>query len=219
LEPWAQVLEQCLYGLEEGSLRALLSDADPELAEVVPAIRDRLSDRPAPHESESPEIDLDLFHDMVRLLGEVARRTPQVVVLDDRQGADPDSLLFLQFLTYQLDGLPLLVLATFCEEDLSSGNAFLDALVELGRAPATELLDLDGLDANEIGQLVATGAGGELTAGDVSTLRQCTDGNPLFVLELLRALGVDGLRALSENALRIVPVTAGVRAIVSRRLK
>jgi hypothetical protein len=216
--PWAQILAQCVYGLEDNSLRDLLGDAAPALAAVVPAIGDRSSDRPAPHESESPQISPDVFDDIVRLLGEVARRAPQLVVLDDIQSADPDSLLFLQFLTHHLDGLPLLVVATFCEEDLSSGHPLLDALVELGRAPATQLLDLEGLDASEIGQLVAMGAGVELATRNISTLRQCTDGNPLFVLELLRALGVGGLRDLSENVLRIVPVTPDIRAIVSRRL-
>ncbi len=216
--PWAQILEQCLYGLDQSSLPDLLRDAAPGLAGVLPAIRHRLGNGSAARAGAAPQGDFDFFDDVARLLAEVARRTPQVVVLDDLESADADSRQFLQFLTRRLHDLPLLVLATYCEEGLGTRHPLFDALVELGRAPATAHLDLHGLSSEEIGLLAARAAGAALGERDIATLWQCTGGNPLFALELLRALGTEGLRDLPENGLRIVPVTPEVRAIVSRRL-
>jgi predicted ATPase len=215
LEPWTQILEQCVSGLEASSLQ---NDAAPGLSEVAARTRRYPDDGQANGESEWLPPSLDLFGDIFQLLRDVACRAPLVVVLDDLQDVDLTSLRFLQFLTHHLDDLPLMILATFREEGLPPEHPLRDALVELGRSPATQYLDLHGLDAKKIAQLVETNAGGEMTEREISALQQCTDGNPLFILELLRALGVDGVRDLPENGLRIVPATPSVRAIVSRRL-
>jgi predicted ATPase len=102
LWPWVQILRACVRSLEADALREALGGAGPELAALVPTLRQRLPDTTAPLSPESPQARFRLFDGVARFLENVARRTPMLIVLDDLHGADHPSLLLLQFVVQQL---------------------------------------------------------------------------------------------------------------------
>lgn len=106
--------------------------------------------------------------------------------------ADEPSLLVLRHLVDQIDGARLLVLATF--RDVEPAAALPGVLPDLLRSPAAQRLDLRGFVLGEVREQLST-----LTADgsvvDADTIFDVTDGNPLFVREVARAMADGTWRA------------------------
>ncbi|MEX5721878.1 BTAD domain-containing putative transcriptional regulator, partial [Geodermatophilus maliterrae] len=152
-----------------------------------------------------------LFQDLrARLVAATAAR-PALVVLEDLQGADATSVQLLGLLARHLPRVPLLVLVTVRDvgEDLPAAVA--DGLARLAREPAVTTLTLGGLDADDVGRLLAAQPG---AAGDpalAAAVHDRTAGNPFFVVELSR-----WMRGAGDLAR--VPVPPSVVEVLRTRL-
>jgi predicted ATPase len=114
----------------------------------------------------------------------VAARAPQVVVLDDLHAADPSSLQLLHFLVRDLRADPLLLIGTHREAEarLSADLARLLALI----AREATVLPLRRLDRGEVADYVAQATGAAPDPARVAALHERSEGNPLFLRELLQ---------------------------------
>ena len=142
--------------------------------------------------------------DTARRLHALAAAAPLLVVLDDLQWADRDSLHVLEVVLAQLHGSRVL-LAVTCREEATGDDALARVLGAAVRLPGARRLRLGGLAADEVADLV-----GELRgtrAEDAAALTERTGGNPFFVTELA------ALPATSGPA-----VPAGVRDVVRLRV-
>src|SRR5439155_26267242 len=95
-----------------------------------------------------------------------------------------------------------------------------EALGEHRREPMRRSLPLGCLPETDVGSFIALAAGLEPEPRLVSALHQATDGNPLFVGEVVRLLTSEETLASitdSEAWRRMVP--EGVRAVIRRRLR
>ena len=87
---------------------------------------------------------------------ERAAGQPLVLVLDDLHWADISSLRMLVFLARQLHDVPALVIGTYRDVEVMPGEGPASGLLaEL--AGQAELLQLAGLSANEVGELLERG--------------------------------------------------------------
>jgi tetratricopeptide (TPR) repeat protein len=103
-----------------------------------------------------------------------------VVVLDDVQWADNESLAVLRSFALERDDVELAVVLT----DRGGHDRLL---------PRADLvLELVGLSSSAVGKLVAGVTGAEPTADVVALAAERTGGNPLFVVEVARALRAAG---------------------------
>lgn len=125
---------------------------------------------------------------------EVARRlqadaaaAPGVLVLDDVQWADPDSLQVLQVLLDLLAGTRLLVLMT-CRDVAAPDPALASVLAAAGRTGAGQRLVLEPMPPAEVAELVREVRGGQVGRPSLDTdeVVRRSGGNPLFATELSR---------------------------------
>ncbi len=130
-----------------------------------------------------------------------------MVVLEDLHSADVPTLLLLRFVVEQLDNAPLLVIGTWRTVETSPSAEALAVLADVSRRVRT--LDLSGLDAAEVQQLIGSARGSERGAS-AETLCDRTGGNPLLVASLLQA------ESAGEHT-GALPMRA--RAAVERRLE
>ncbi|PWW21970.1 putative ATPase [Geodermatophilus normandii] len=144
--------------------------------------------------------------DAARRLHALAAEQPLLVVLDDLQWADGDSLHVLEVVLSQLHGSRLL-LAVTCREEATTDPVLTRVLGLAARLPGARRLRLPGLGADEVADLVAELRGGPPPGAVAATLAERTGGNPFFVTELA---------ALPPSAGEGVP--AGVRDVVRLRL-
>ncbi len=218
--PWAQVLRAAIRDLDSDSLRHALGPGGPDIAEIVPEVRERLPELPPASRLDSPQARFRLFDGVARCFEHLGRRAPLVVILDDLHQADRPSLLLLQFVTREMDGLRLLVVGSCRNVGLTDQHPLSETLLDALRAPRTEQLVLHGLSEAEIGRFIAVRAGATPSAALAAAVHKQTDGNPLFVTEYVRLLLAQGKRSDIENprGAIAIPVPNSLKAVIRRRL-
>jgi class 3 adenylate cyclase/tetratricopeptide (TPR) repeat protein len=217
--PWVQSIRSYVRETEPERLRVELGAGAATIAQMLPELRAVFPDLPQPTPVESEEARFRLFDAAATFLRNAASRRPIVLVLDDVHAADVPSLLLLQFVAGELRGIPILILATYRDVELDRDHPLRRTLAELARAPATRTLSLGGLSETEVSQLI------EMTTGQLSrdavvrAIYGETEGNPLFVTEVVRLLDSEGmLDEVGEGAARRIVLPDSVREVIGRRL-
>ena len=220
--PWAQILRAVAVARDVEELRADLDAGASDIAGIVPEIRSRLPDLDTPITLSDPsETRFRLFGSIARFLINLSRRQALVLVLDNLHWADVPSLRLLEFLAQELADSRLLVVGTYRETELSRQHRLSDTLGALARVPHITRLHLSGLNADDVRRFVATAAGIIPPAWLTSAIHDQTDGNPLFVREVVRFLAQQGHfngavpASATPTAIRL---PEGVREVIGRRL-
>ncbi len=127
--------------------------------------------------------------EMTRRLADRAQDGPQLVVLDDVQWADPDSLRVLEIVLTELRDAPVL-LALTCREEATAEPAVAGVLALAARRQGGRRLRLEGLDETQVGQLAAVVTGRPADRAVARELTRRSGGHPFFVAELAALTGV-----------------------------
>ncbi|HEX2032112.1 MAG TPA: AAA family ATPase [Actinomycetota bacterium] len=216
--PWVQVLRAHIRSSDPARLIDDIGDGAPDLMQVVPEIRRLLPEVPSPPAVDAETARFRLFQAMAELVRRAATTDPLVLLLDDLQAADEPSLLLLQFIARELADARVLLVGTYRDTDLTEDHPLMGALAELIREPVTNRLSLQGLPETDVGTLIEEVSGVSVTETVVTTLYRETEGNPLFLLEVVRLLAAEGrLETVGEDDRLTIP--QGVREVIGRRLK
>jgi DNA-binding SARP family transcriptional activator/predicted ATPase len=166
-------------------LNRLNDDWLVELSRVLPELREAHPQLPAPqpvHESWQRQ---RFFEALARAL--LVDEQPLVLLFDDLQWCDREMLEWLHYLLHFKPAARLLMLATLRTDEITPGHPFMALQLALGRTEQFSRIDLAPLDAEATAALAAQLADGELDAAQVARLVRETQGNPLFVVETVRA--------------------------------
>ena len=213
--PWAQILRATVEPLTHDELTAALRSGAPEVASIVPDIAGRLPKLEAlPVLSDPAQGRFRLFGAIARFLIAAARAQPLVLILDDLHWADVPSLRLLEFLAQGMADSRLLVVGTYRETELSRRHRLSDTLGALSRVPHLLRLPLSGLNADDVRRYVAASANLVPPESLTTAIHDQTEGNPLFVREVVRFLVQNG-QLTAGSAIRL---PAGVREVIGRRL-
>lgn len=160
-----------------------------------------------------------LFDDVAEVLRLFAASCPLLIVLEDLQAANEDSLLLLRFLARHLEATRTMVLGTYRRAALSDDHALTATLNELRRVPYFTEMSISGLSPEDTTALV----GQRVSTALVRELQRRTAGNPLFLKEILRhaatrfesdwSSGDDAAALLQQD---LAP--PGVRDLVAQRV-
>jgi hypothetical protein len=187
--PWIQIL------------RALRT-ASPELA--------RLGGGAAP---ASASDRFSLFDGVAGAVVAAASAAPLLLLLDDLHAADPSSLELLEFLSGQLAAAPVVVAGSYRDVEARLDPEVDARVARLGRRGRT--LALERLDEREVAALVRGAGTLPDDAAVAAMVHAATEGNPLFVEELVRLIAS---RTGVPPGGRL-PVPDGVRAVMRERLR
>lgn len=177
--------------LRGDAVRSRFHELDPawraELARVLP----ELDPRRAEAGDEGTTIEgwrrLRLFEAMARAM--LAPGDPLLLLLDDLQWCDADTLAWLHYLLRYDDAAPLLILATMRTGE-AGDNPHLPAwLAQLRNEEMVTELELGPLGRDDTARLAEEVAERELGPGELDALHRETEGIPLFVVEMVRASG------------------------------
>jgi DNA-binding SARP family transcriptional activator len=148
-----------------------------------------------------------LFEAVGRALVGSGRRI--VLIADDLQWADQESLQFLHHLLRSEGEAPVLVLGTARREHVDAGHRLQQLLTGLPGIDRVTELELERLSPSETAVLAEHLRGHALALDRAARLYADTEGNPLFVVEALHAGWSDKERG---------PVTPRVQAVIQARL-
>jgi hypothetical protein len=212
--PWIEVIRALVAGQAELDLGSRGSF----LAQLVPELADRFGAgsvvAPAPSDPESARfLMFDAVNELVR---RCARLTPLLLVFDDLHRADPASLLLLSFLARRSADVPLLLAGTLRDEEADRGANLLEPLAHLSRGAVR--IELGGLSRSDIAALFGAMTGSDASDELTSRIHDATEGNALFVDEVLRSLVDADARRGDGSTTHDLRIPTGVRDALRLRL-
>ena len=220
--PWVQIVRSYVREREADQLRSEMGSGARDIAEIVPEVSQRIPDLPpAPALGDPEQARFRLFDSVTSFLKSASRKQPLVVVLDDMHWADMPSLLLLQFIARELEGARLLIVGTCREAGLSRQHPLVECHAELTRQGLCQRVFLRGLSQEDVGRFIEVTSGLTPPGSLVSAVYAQTEGNPLFVTEVVRLLVQE--RELTPERVGkreswSVKIPEGVREVIGRRL-
>ena len=195
--------------------------APADIAEIIPEVHGKLPDlEPAP-ELELEQARFRLFDSITTFLRTSAENQPVMLVLDNLHWADPPSLQLLEFLAQELANSRLLVVGTYRDVELSRRHPLAETLGELTKDRLFQRILLRGLSETDVRRFVETAAGLTPSQSLVDAVYTQTEGNPLFVTEVVRLLVQEGgltPEGPGGELRSIMRIPEGVREAIGRRL-
>jgi class 3 adenylate cyclase/tetratricopeptide (TPR) repeat protein len=189
--PFAEALNHYVAHAPEHVLRTHVEAHGGDIASMVPTLGQRLEAVPAPTRTDPDTERYLLYGAVAGLLAAASALQPTVLVLDDLQWSDSQSLRLLRHVVATVETARLLVLGTFRDAELSPSNPLPELLGALQREPGVNRIELKGFDDSGVLAFMEAAAGQRLeeAATDLAhALCLETDGNPFFVGEVLRSL-------------------------------
>lgn len=208
--PWGPVVDW----LRSDAVRPGLDDLDDaglaQLARLLPELRDR---RPGVA-GASLVIEAARLHLLLDAVcrGLLGRRRPLMFVLDDLQWCDTDTLDLCAFLLRSSPAAPVLVVATARDDEIGEDHPVATLQRRLAKDATLTTLALGRLGPEATAEVAAVAGVRSLDADDALRLWNETEGNPLFVIEAVRA-GFGSAEAVGRAVL-----TPTVQAVIRTRL-
>lgn len=200
------------FGAVSDALELRGGSADPARAAVARLLRGDGGTR-----ASDPDMRHRVVDEIVDLVEELTGAGPVLLILEDLHWADDSTVLVCRALLDRVADLPLLLVGTLRPSPRSAG---LDSLLETVTARGRDILRLGPLSDHDIAALVHAEAGAA-DGSDAEVLVRRAGGNPLWVVEILRALASEELLgARSDNpAAPSGALPDSFRQLVLRRLR
>ena len=160
---------------------------------------------------------LRFFEGLARALIAVGR--PVMLVLDNMQWCDQETLAFITFYLALAEEAPVLIVGTIRNDSQIEDGELADWIVRMRATGLLTELSLSPLESHDTARLAQAAGGRALPDSEASLLQATTGGFPLYVIEAMRAaadlgstsLPAGGLTAVLRN--RLDQATAPAREI------
>lgn len=180
-----------LGGLSRLQVEQLAVQVEPvwlqEVARLVPQVSEWLPTGRPGSELGAADDSRRMLEAIVRTLAGLSRFTPQVLIVDDVHWADDDTLVAIEQIAKRVGDVPVVICLAFRGQVARQHRRVWDLVRGLDAAPSTLRIGLDPLSGEETAKLVRA-AGGSVDAALVERIHEETGGNPLFIIETLRAM-------------------------------
>ena len=175
------------------ALRSDLGQGAADVARIVSEIRDRITGL-EPRAPGDPEDDRwRLLQAVTSFLRAASTVQPLLIVLEDLHWADRGTLDLLVHISRSLQGARLLIVATYRDVEVDRTHPLSPTLAELRRGASFSRLSLRGLTVGEVQRMMSSLAAQDASWATSEAVHRQTEGNPLFVQEVLRYLVEEGL--------------------------
>ena len=224
--PFIEMLEYSARVVPPAALKHALGDAAPEVAKLMPELRQMFPDIPPALDVPAQQQRRLLFNAYRDFVERSCRMAPIVTVLEDLHWADDSTLQLLMHLAPAMASWPLLVVGTYRDVELDVTRPFAKVLETLVRQRLADRMALRRLTADGVSELLSVMSGGLTAPPSLSRIIfNETEGNPFFVEEVFQHLKEEGRlfddvgKWHADMRVETLDVPEGVRLVIGRRLE
>jgi len=223
--PFVEALRSYVMTREPDALRSELGANAPRVSRIISEVRDRIEVELSPP-GDPEEERYRLLEAVTAFLRSAAAVQPLLIVLEDLHDADRGTLDLLTHIARNLQGARLLIVGTYRDIEVDRTHPLASALAELRRATSFTRIGLHGLGPADVQRMLANIANREVPWSTAEAVHRQTEGNPLFVQEVVRYLVEEGLLRRDEGGgLRptgdtplLMRIPEGLRDVIGKRL-
>jgi tetratricopeptide (TPR) repeat protein len=221
---FVEALRSYVLSRDPKDLKEELGSGAADVARIISEIRDRLKIK-LRTQKDPEEERYRLLQGVSEFLTNAAAVQPMLIVLEDLHDADRGTLDMLTHVCRNLAGARILIVGTYRDVEVDRSHPLSAALAELRRVSSYGRVLLRGLDADEVRRMLEGIALESIPWGLAEAVHRQTEGNPLFVQEVVRYLVEEGLIARKEEGWRPTRDTSlemsipeGLRDVIGKRL-
>ena len=212
---WMQLIRAQVETTDAEQLRQDMGPGAADIAQFLPELTVILDGLEPPPVLGPEQARFRLFFSITTFLKTVSRSKPMVLVLDDLHWADESSILLLEFLAREISSSRIMVVGTYRDKEVTGSHPLAQTMGSLVRENNFHQLTLTGLSRAEVGEFVEARAGVTASEVAVDSLHERTEGNPLFVGEVVSSVSPE---EIGQNQDWVADVPLVVREAISRRL-
>ncbi len=221
---FVEALRSYVLSRDSSDLQKELGTGAGDVARIVSEVRERLKIKLRPPKDPEDE-RYRLMQAVTSFLKNAANLQPILLVLEDLHDSDKGTLDLLTHVSRNLAGARLLIIGTYRDVEVDRNHPLSAALAELRRLSSYGRILLRGLNADEVRRMLESIARQEVPWGLAEAVHRQTEGNPLFVQEVVRYLAEQGLisreegrwKSSRETPLEMV-IPEGLRDVIGKRL-
>ncbi|UCD57780.1 MAG: DUF2791 family P-loop domain-containing protein, partial [Candidatus Hydrogenedentota bacterium] len=223
--PFVEILHTMMRVVEPNTLLDALGDAAPEVAKLVPELRNQFPEIQEPRKLPAEQERLYLFNRFRDFFERLGNQRPLLLVLEDLHWADESTMLLLQHIAQQLHEMPVVMIGTYRDTELDVAHSLAAALEDLLRRRLAHDMILRRLPKVDVSAILKGRSGQEPPPHLIELVYRETEGNPFFVEEVFKHLAEEGKLFDSEGHWRSdleigeTEVPRGVRLVIGRRLQ
>jgi eukaryotic-like serine/threonine-protein kinase len=221
---FVEAMRSYVLSREAKDLREELGTGATDVARIVSEISEKLKVKPRPQKDPEEE-RYRLMQAVTTFLTNAACVQPLLIVLEDLHDADKGTLDMLTHISRHLTGTRLLIVGTYRDVEVDRNHPLSATLAELRRGATYGRVILKGLNPDEVRRMLETITRESVPWGLAEAVHRQTEGNPLFVQEVVRFLAEEGLITQKEGRWRPTKDTAlemnipeGLRDVIGKRL-
>jgi tetratricopeptide (TPR) repeat protein len=221
---FVEALRSYVLSRDPKDLKEELGSGAADVARIISEIRERLKIK-LRTQKDPEEERYRLLQGVSEFLSNAANVQPMLIVLEDLHDADKGTLEMLTHVSRNLAGARLLLVGTYRDVEVDRSHPLSAALAELRRVSTYGRVLLRGLNADEVRRMMETICGHAVPWSLAEAVHRQTEGNPLFVQEVIRYLAEEGLIARKEGQWRPtkdspleMSIPEGLRDVIGKRL-
>ncbi len=170
-----------------------------EVVKLAPQLSDKIGHiRPNP--PLEPEAErVRLMEQISKFIMNIANEQPTLLMLGELHFADPGSLDLLETLICHAGPVPLLVMGSYQDVALSYAHPLNRMMSTLESDQLLHRIPLKRLSPDMVKQMLEALLGDTVSQNFTHAIYQATEGNPLFIEEVVKSLATDGQLVLREG--------------------
>lgn len=223
--PFVEMLEYGARKVKPAAFRQALGDAASGVSKLMPELRRMFADIPDPPDLPPDQQRRFLFNAHLAFVGRCCEIAPMLVVVEDLQWADEPTLMLLQHVVSAIRSMPLLIVGTYRDAELSTTRPFAHTLEALLRERRATRIALRRLPVESVEAMITSMGGRTPPPRLAPVVFEYTEGNPFFVEEVFQHLAEEGKLFDDDGGWRLdlgagsLDVPESVRLVIGRRLK
>jgi predicted ATPase len=221
---------ECVYGESEpyAPIKRLMKEEEIETIKTempilglmpVPGVSKTKKEKKAEDLSGDRE---KMFETFVGFIKKNSRKNPAIYVLDNLQWIDDASAKLIIRTLPRLESTKILLIMLYRKEDITKGSPAYELLSQSTMLEASTTIKLSRLGYSEVADLITRKLGRtDIPKSFINSIYKETEGNPLFVHELLNSLIQEGIldptsyTSIEAKKIRVPP---SIKEVLMRRI-